>query len=243
MARKVRISIDLRLLSVFLGLVIIVMLGLWQPWADKGPIRKITVAGQARLVAEPDSYMFHPYYQQTDADKQVAIQALNTKVSQITDKLKELGVEDKDITLQSNAYEAYYRDPGTNAVTAYLSVKVNSKELAQKVQDYLLTTGPSGSISPSPSFSDEKKKGLEAEARDKALADARTQAERSAKQEGLKVGKVLEVKDINSGGIFLPMGSGVAEDSVSSSDRSSSLPIFPGEQEVSFTLEVTFELK
>lgn len=247
MNKSIKISLDLKLLIIVLSAVIIAMFAVWQPWTTKGEPRKITVAGHSRIKAQPDYYQFSPMYQRQGADRDKSIAELNAHVKTVTDKLKELGIEDKYIELQTSAYDQYYPQPERGgikpeqAVTSHLTIKATSKDLAEKVQNYLLTTSPQGSITPAPTFSDEKREKLEDEARDKAIADAKVQAERTARQLSAKLGKVLEVKDTVAGGI-VPYGRPeIAVDSMAGSAQS--LPIFSGEQEISFSVEAIFEIK
>lgn len=246
MNKSIKISVDLKLIAIILAAVIIAMLAVWMPWEARGETRKITVAGHARINAQPDFYHFTPMYQRQNVNRDKAIAELNEHVKTVTEKLKELGVEDQHIELQTSAYDQPYPQPEPrakveDAVTAHLTIKATNKELAEKVQNYLLTTSPQGTITPSTTFSDEKRDKLEDEARDKAIADAKVQAERTARQLNAKLGKVLDIKDTVAGGI-VPYGrEAIALDNAVSS--SPGLPIFPGEQEISFSVEAVFEIK
>ena len=127
----------------------------------------------------------------------------------------------------------------------YVTVTVKDKTLAQKVQDYIVTTSPDGSITPQVSFSNEKQKTLETQAREEALKDAKSKAEANAKQLGAKIGRVISIKDnIYSGVSPMPWISstdaGISDSSTKSS--SSSYSIQPGLNEYSFSIEVTYEL-
>ena len=60
------IKVDFRILSAILGLIILVMLALWQPWLGLGQSnRTISVTGQGTLLIEPDQFVFNPTYQKT----------------------------------------------------------------------------------------------------------------------------------------------------------------------------------
>jgi uncharacterized protein YggE len=75
---------------------------------------------------------------------------------------------------------------------------------------------------------------LEREARDKAIADARSRAEAMAQASGLTVGEVLSISE-NLGGLGGPYSDGAA--------AAGGMPIQPGQQNVSAQVQVTFELK
>jgi hypothetical protein len=220
------------------------MFGLWRPWqADSASGRSVTVTGTGKVTAQPDYYQFNPSYQKATTNE------LSAQLSAVTAKLKELGVQDKDIQLQGNAYsnpqplgdKTTLLAPDNQTNYAYLTIKVSNKELAQKVQDYIATTGAQGQLTPSPSFSDEKQKQLKDQARDKAISDAKAQADKTAKNLGAKLGRVIEIKDSGETNDIFPMDASSSR--AATQETKSSLPIFSGEQDVSFTVQATFEIK
>ncbi len=242
--RQLTFRFDLRAVCVLLVLVILVMLALWQPW--QGSVgsgdRKITVSGQASVSAEPDEFQFSPLYERENVE-QIAVLS-----GGLTAKLKELGVPEKNFTINASSYDKYPTDlrsgtvPGSAGTTNTLSISitVDSKELAQKVQDYLLTTSPKGSITPYPTFSETRNKELENEARGKAIEDARKRAEETAGELGAKIGAVIEVKE---GGNFGMVPLRVDAAAPAADGITSSIPVTPGENEYNYTVEVVFALK
>jgi uncharacterized protein YggE len=244
---KVNFSFDLRAIIALLLAVIIIMLVLWKPWQANSAAtdRTIDVTGEATITAEPDEFVFYPNYQFKNDSKEVALGEATTKSNMIVAKLKELGVADNKIKVDTSGFETIYMPRETAEVPTYtmqLTVTVSSKEEAQKVQDYLVTTTPSGSVSPQGSFSDAKRKELEDQARDKATKDARDKADKSARNLGFKVGKVKTVTDGAGFSGITPMSArGVAVDTLEA--KSSSLPVQPGENELSYSVQVTYYLR
>ena len=201
---KMALSFDLRLVVIFLVFVIVAMLLAWRPWSAPGPdakSRTVTVTGEATINAVPDEYVFSPSYEFKNASKEAALAEVSKKSDEVTQKLKNLGVEDSKIKSDSDGYNySYYYDDSRdrNTYTLRLTVTVNDKDLTQKVQDYLVTTSPAGAISPQASFSKKLQKKLENQARDEAAKDARAKAERTAKNIGFTVGKVKSISDANN---------------------------------------------
>lgn len=231
-------------LVIAVAAVLLIGLLLWQPWNTAAEKRTIEVDGRARITAVPDTYQFNPSYQRTDADREKALTDLNAHIQSVTDGLVKLGVGEDNIKLNVSAYDQphFERSEDESAVSARITVKVDDKDMAQKVQNYLLTTNPEGQITPRPSFSDDKRDRLQSEARAKAIANAQAEAEKTASQLGVKVVKVLSVKD-TAGGDIIPLpyeSQAVTKDSGASE---ASLPLFPGDQEISFSVRVTFEIK
>lgn len=220
------------------------MLAFWRPWQVNGVSdRTITVTGTGKITAQPDTYQFNPSYQKPTTAE------LNTVVNDVTNKLKELGVKEKDIQLQASAYDdpkplgdkMIAPAPDQSGTSAYLTIKVDSKELAQKVQDYITSSGAQGQLTPQPAFSVDKQKQLKEEARDKAIDDAKAQASKTANNLDTKLGRVVEIKDSTEFGGVYPLAAESARGATM--DAGSKLPVFSGEQEITFAVLVTFEIK
>jgi uncharacterized protein YggE len=233
-------------LAQIILLVAILGLSLWsQPWNTRSSstTRKITVSGQSTIEAEPDEFVFSPYFQQSGTDSEALKNSLNEKANSAVAKLMELGVEEKDIKLDSSSYDYwYYQKDEEGTLTISLQVTVNNKDKAQEVQDYFQTLDMVGQLSPRAVFSKDKQKELDAHAVEEATSEARAKAEAQAKLLGAKVGKVIEV---NQGydSVFP-----IAYDSISSleagaEDVSSSIPVLPGQNDYTQTVTVVYELQ
>lgn len=240
-------SLIYKIIVAGLLVVIAIMLGLWHPWsssADEG--RTVSVSGEAKLKAAPDQYVFNPIYEFKNEDKAKALAEQTDKNNQIIAKLKELGVKDSDIKNNASGYsDSYSVEPASPEQTTYslsLTITVSDKDLATKVQDYLVSTNPEGQVTPQASFSETKRKELENQARDTATKDARAKAEQIAKNTGAKLGKVKSIQD--GGGFGQPI-TALYEDSVASSSSATkqSMQIQPGENELNYTVSVSYYLK
>ncbi len=227
-------------------LIIIGLLALWQPWQanPSSSDRTITVTGEAIVTAEPDEYTFAPSYQFSGSSAQTALAAANEKINSIVDKLKSLGVPDNKIKSDTSGFQDYYNQR-TSTYYASVSVVVDNKALAQKVQDYLLTTTPDGSVTPQADFSKAKRKQLTDSARDQASKDARAKADQSAKNLGFKVGKVKSVKDEPDTSFFEPCGGrGIcAGVNSAATDSVNTAPIHQGENDLTYDVTVTYYLR
>jgi len=250
MKQSITVKFNVWIIVAVLALTNLLTVALWQPWNGvRLGDRKIVITGSTTLEAEADQYTFMPYYQKTGTDRTKINTELSNLSKTIVTKLKALGVSDSAIKTDISSYDYgiyYHDDDNTSSGTLNLTVTLRDKALAQKVQDYLLTTAASGSVSPQISFSLAKQKELEATARAEALKDARTKAEVSAKQLGATLGQVISVGDSFSGSVTpLPWlyDSATKAESGSSSDTVSSYTIQPGLNEYSFSVEVSYELK
>lgn len=250
MKQSITIKFNVWIICAVLLIANLVTIGLWRPWENNSTSnRTIAITGSTTLEAAPDQFVFSPYYQKEGTDKAAVNTELSDLSKTIVAKLRTLDVKDTAIKTDVNSYDygIYYGTPEkTSSTTLYITVTIKDKILAQKVQDYLSTTSPSGSITPQISFSTAKQKELETQARDAAITDAKIKAEASAKQLGVKLGRVVKVSDITSNGItplpwMMDSVSGSAG-STKSSSTSSSYNIQPGLNEYSFSVEVTYEL-
>jgi len=247
--QKINLAVDLRYVIVALLVVLLACIYLWKPWQASTTERSIEAKGSATIKAEPDEYQFSPSYQEKGTDRAAIQKSLTDKMNNIVEELKKLGVAENKIVLASTTYDNYWND-GTNEITSNsITITVSNKDLAQKVQDYLATTAPQGQITPFPTFSDTKRKELESEARDKAVADAKTNAEKMATQLDVDLGKVLSITDDDQGGLWpMMMKGGSALDVSATSEGSagavrSSLPITPGEQEITYVVKAKFGIR
>lgn len=250
--QKLTFSINPLVIIVALILVIIGMIALWQPWQTTRTERTITITGQGEVHAIPDEFTFSPYFERTGSESSKLKDDLAKFGNTLLEEVGKLGVSKDNITLSSSNYAssgaaapAYPSKPVTptqETVTMNVSIKTTSKEIAQKVQDYLATTDAKGTTTPQPNFSKQKQQQLESDARQKATQDARQKAEKTAKDVGTSIGKVVKVNDKSQGGIVPPMYAGAARDGATL-ETTSSLPVTPGKDTVTLSVEVTFELR
>lgn len=216
--------------------------------AGVGNDRTISVSGEAVLEAEPDQYLFYPSYTIKNADQAAALAEAAKKSDEVVAGLKQVGVADKDIKTNSNGYDApvYYdrmMPEGGSNYNVQLTVTVRDKALAQKVQDYLLTTTPSGAVTPQTSFSDAKRKELENKARDQATKEARSKADQTAANLGFKVGKVKSVADGSGFGVQPYDAKTMVAPAEDGSASSPQLGLQPGQDELRYSVTVVYTIR
>lgn len=238
------VKVDFRIVSIVLFLALAVSVFVWKPWTSSEPTRKITISGSATIKATPDEYQLMPYFEFTGERAKASTDAA-TMASGVTANLKELGVKDEQISSNTNSYNKYTitgSDSGEDTLTLSYTISVTDKAIAQKVQDYFLNTAAKGQLSPQASFSEETQKKLEAEARQKAIDDAKSKASKSAGQVDAKLGKVLAITDDSSGGMMpYAISSGAAE--AVDIKSSVSIPVQSGQNEFTSTVKVEFQLR
>ena len=246
---KIHMTMDLRIITGLLLCIILVMLAIWKPWsAPSGSDRVINVTGEATLQARPDRFVFYPSYEFKNADKNAALSEVTKKSNEVVAKLKSLGVADKDIVTNSDGRDDYLYYPREGSedttYTLRLTVTVADEKLVQEVQDYLITTTPTGGVSPQASFSKTKQKELQTKARNLAGIDARKKAEQSAKEVGFKLGKVKKVSDLNGSGTYEnALRAGTLLSTTDQGKPTDGMAIQPGENDLNYSIEVTYYIR
>ena len=247
--KSLRIPIPsvLAIITILLAIALIVGIVIWKPWESniKASDRTISVTGTATVTATPDQYVFDPSYDFTSPTQQTALSELSSKSADLVAKLKALGVPDSGIKTNSSGYNdgTYYLPVQSNGTTyTYtldLTITINNASLAQKVQDYLVTTSPTGDVSPTVDFSPAKKITVQNEARNAAEKNARTQADQSAANLGFKVDQVKSVVD-GSLDTYRPgplYASGVNSGVQSTTPQ---LTIQPGQNDLNYSVSVVY---
>lgn len=226
-------------------LIIASLLAIWKPWngTDTSNARTISVTGEAEVNAEPDEYMFTPQYTLKAASQQAALDAATAKTNEVVAKLKALGVADTKIKTDTSGYGSYYND-SQGTYYASLTITVDNKALAQKVQNYLLTTAPYGSVTPQADFSQTKRQQLTNTARDQATKEARAKADQTARNLGTKIGKVKSVSDNPDNNFFEPyQKDDLSLNAATNSTSAKSAPIQQGENKLTYNVSVVYYLR
>lgn len=256
----VTLKINWKIISIILGLVslfliILICLAYRDSLTGFDKSRTINVKGEAEISAEPDELVFYPYYEFDDTDAASALKKMQSTQTEIVKKLKELGVEDSKIKSNSDNFNSYYSSPEIvpdSKLRLNITINVGNRDLAQKVQDYLLTTQPKGVISPQANFSTAKRKSLQEQLRNQATKEARSKADQMAKDLGFKVGKVKSVSDSENGLYPMMKGGdmgvenlemGAAGNLDSANETRSSLAVQPGEDKLFYQVTVVYYLK
>ena len=244
------LSIDLRLICLLLVVALLACLALWRPWTSAASSynRTIEVSGEATLKAAPDEYTFNPNYQFDTETKAAALADLTKKSNEVIAGLKQLGIKDSMIKTDSNGNEnPSFPEFGSSKVSynLQLTITVDDESLVQKVQDYLVTTSPTGSVSPNATFSEKTRKSLERKGRTAATADARKKADQSAQELDFEVQKVKSISDTghNTPGIYPVTKQDIAEDAATTQISQPSIGVQSGQNELTYVVTVVYYIK
>lgn len=157
--------------------------------------------------------------------------------------LRKAGVADRDIRTASLRLSPQYRyaDNQPPVLTGYQAanqVTVRFRDIARtgSILDALVAAG--ANQIDGPNFAVDKPEAALDEARTQALATARARAELYAKAAGMRVKRIVRIGE--SGGAEPPIRPMMM---MSARAKADSTPVEPGEESLSITLQVTFELQ
>lgn len=211
------------------------------PTAIEG--RTITVVGGGTASGAPDRATAQLGIETQSTTPEQATRANNDQMTKLIDALKAAGIDAKDI--QTTYYSVYTEQrykPETGEATgeiiyhASASLSVTIRDISQvgMVLDRAVAAGANNISGVSFSVADTTK--LEADAREKAVTDARARAADLARLFGVEVGDVVEISEVINSSVSPVF------------DRAAGLggggaPIQPGQLSVSTQLQVAFNVK
>jgi uncharacterized protein YggE len=213
----------------------------------------ISVNGEGEASAIPDVGQFSFSVTAEGADATTAQAASGTKINDLIAYLKEQGVEEKDIKTENYNMYPKYRYENTDCFGAWCPPGEEipdgfevSQTVAVKVRDtakagtLIAGVGEKGATNISGlSFTVDDETALKAEARSKAIADAKTKAEKIAADLGVEIVRVTSFYE-NEG----YYGYGSAEPMMEKAMDASVAPNTPvGENTTNVSVSVSFEVK
>lgn len=225
------------------------------------PAATITVTGSSQGDIANNQASFSAIVTATNADKQTAVNAVNSDMTALINSLKVFGIADADIKTESvNVYQMppsprpvpqtggtqtmMYPYPvppvpsgsGDWQATNSISITLRDVSKASALSDLLNKSGATNVYGPN--LSVDAKNLSDADLLSKAVADAKTKAESIAKAGGQSLGKMINVQE---SGVNYPLPMMFATKDAAGTAVSS--PVQPGTTTLSKSVTVVFELK
>ncbi len=206
--------------------------------------RTVSVSGTGMASAKPDTALIDLGVESVNTDATTAIADNTTRMTAVMSALTGLGVAESDV--QTTNYSMYVeqvvdKDGNPTGQTRYHvinQVRVKVRDLS-KVGDLLGKTLAAGANNVNGiSFNVADPTALEKDARDKAIADAKTKAEQLAAGLGAKLGPVYQVSE--SEGVVPPVP--VYQTKAAGLGGAESVPVSAGEFNVTVQIQVTFSI-
>jgi uncharacterized protein YggE len=209
---------------------------------SSAPMRTVTVTADGKASGTPDTATVQLGVQTQAGSAKQALDLANQKAAQLLDALKFGGVKPEDITT-TNVF--VYPQYGTNGqkITGYQAGNAVSATIHDVTKAGAIIDAAAGVVGDEitlqgVSFSIDDTGPLRQAARDDAIARAESQAEQLAAATGLKVGKVVSI--IEGSVPSMPMFPYAT--SVPAAADSAAVPLQPGQQELTLSVTVVYEL-
>ncbi len=216
---------------------------------DASFVRQITVVGQGETTAVPDTAIVQLGVQTEAETARDALTENNAATEALIAKLKELGVADRDIQTSSfNIWPRYDEKPRDQEneengnriigyqVTNMVTVKIRNLDQTGELLDQVVDAG-ANNVS-GISFTIDDPAALEQEARNQAIADARSRAAAMAQASGVTLGQILAITENVGSPPPMPY-----REAMPAAAADAAVPIEPGEQSIVAQVQVSFELR
>jgi hypothetical protein len=171
---------------------------------------ELAVVGEGKVEVTPDTAYVDAGI---TVDNRGTVEEVQKTVNTINDKiissLRELGIEKADIkTSNYSVYPNYKYENNINTISGYngnatVEVKVRNTQMVSQVIETVTTAG--ANQIQGVRFSIDKPEIYREEARNKAIANAKEQAEKIAKDLGLKLGKIVNIIESSPDQVGLPI--------------------------------------
>ena len=201
----------------------------------------IRVTGSGKVTATPDIARVRLGVETFDRDVETAVAENNRRADAIIEALKALGIEEKDIqtTSFSISPQRDFRGEPPYPIVGFtvrnvIAVKVREIESVGTALQKAIDAGANNVEGVA--FDVDDPTPLRAEARTKAIEDAKSRAEALAEAAGVRVGKAVRITELSVS--IPPVFRGGFDEAVGAVE----VPVQPGELEISVTVEVLFEI-
>jgi uncharacterized protein len=205
----------------------------------------VAARGVGLVKGTPDTLRVVLGVETRSASAQEALAANNQKANALVDTLKGKGVEEKDIQTSQLSINPTYDDKGQR-ITGYQVNNLVTATLHDIAGAGALIDAAAGAVGDavrvqSMGFSIDDDSALKAEARTQAVHLAQLQAEQMAKAAGVKLGSIRSISEVPASSP-MPYYDSVASGRAAAPGAAAPAPILPGQQELSLTVDVVWDI-
>jgi len=206
----------------------------------------IAARGVGEVKGTPDTLRVVLGVETQSASAREALAQNNDKANALIDTLKSKGVEAKDIQTSQLSINPTYDNQGRR-ITGYQvdnTVTVTLHDIAGAGGVIDAAAGAVGDAVrvQSMGFSIDDDSALKAEARTQAVHQAQVQAEQMAKAAGAKLGGIRLITEVPANGPMPYANYDMAKGAVGAPAAAAPAPLMPGQQELSLTVDVVWDL-
>jgi hypothetical protein len=203
-----------------------------------------TVTGMGKVAVSPDIARVTVGIQENGPTVKAAQDTMNTKINAVSDSIKKIGIDKKDIKTTNYSIQPNYDYAnGKQNITGYsaqtnLEIIVRELEKANSVID--VATGAGANTVGGLTFDVEDKSKAENEARKLAVQEAKKKAEEASKTAGFTIGKMLNYQEsFNRFGEPRPLMMAAKADM----NESVQTELEPGSKDLTLTVTMSFEIR
>ena len=200
--------------------------------------RQVTVVGSGQVQGTPDTLTANVSIEFTAPDVTAAMNQTSELQQAVINALVTAGVDRKDIRTTQVRLQPQY-GPESSAIVGYrasnsIDVKVRNLDSASNTLALIVSTGGDATRINSVNYSIDDDSQLVKDARARAFQDAKDRAQQYAQLSGLTLGKVISISE--SAGATPPTPIPLTR------AAAAPVPLEPGQQTVSFSVTVVWEL-
>ncbi|NUS42732.1 MAG: SIMPL domain-containing protein [Mycobacteriaceae bacterium] len=206
---------------------------------------EVTVVGHGQVRGAPDILNADIGVEVNAPEVSAALSQANDRANAMITAITAAGVAKADVRTTAVDVHPEYSTPGPaggpHAISGYqasntVHVVVRDLAKASKVLDDAVRAGGNNARLSSVAFAIDDKSKLLSDARAKAFDDAKHRAEQYAALAGMKLGRVVTISETSSGRGDLPVPAAPEY------KADSAVPLEPGTQQISFTVNATWSL-
>jgi uncharacterized protein YggE len=203
--------------------------------------RQVTVVGAGEVQGTPDTLTVNASIEFVAPDVSGAMNQTSDRQQAVIDALVGSGVDRKDISTTQVSLQPQFAGGDSTTIIGYrasnsIDVKIRKLDTASQALASIIGTGGDATRINSVNYSIEDDSQLVKDARARAFNDAKDRAQQYAQLSGLDLGTVISITE--SGGSTPPQ----PPMPFSRGAEMAAVPVEPGQQTVSFSVTVIFEL-
>lgn len=205
-----------------------------------------SVTGEGKATAVPDIAIVSAGVQAQGATVQIIQDELNAKMNKISEAVKKIGIDAKDIQTSNYSISPMYDySRGTPRITGYqassnLTIKIRAMDKANSVIDAATASGANNIGNVTFDVSDKTK--AENQARSLAIEEAKAKAQIAAKAAGFTLGRVINYSE-NTGGEVRPLPLMAKADMGLGAGSAPSTQVEPGSSEITIDVSLSYEIR
>ena len=219
--------------------------------ADGATNDTVSVSGHGSVKGTPDTLVSHFDAHTRRASTQGALEACGRVVKRVVGALKETGVAASDIQTTGLSvgptYNRHGKPTGFYRASEGLTVRMHPLDLTEKALDAAAAAGGNSLRIGSSSLTILNKEKFRSLARAQAFANAKAAAEQYAELAGRQLGRAEQIVGTATGPsperVYPRPANGVALPASGGSAASASIPVSPGKQKISASVDVIWALE